>query len=186
MTNFEDDEVKLPMCERCKFRAARSFTPDGSMTCIPCRLTEELLLRTQYPQILIASLGTEAGDPEEWRADTWHFSPPGDGLPWVSAIVPERVDSDGQTDESILQEAERIINGQRAEDYGDASESFNRTAGMWSAYVGADLSALDVANLMILLKVSRTRNGFHRDSHVDICGYAGLSDQLRPSEEASA
>ncbi|MDV6975290.1 DUF6378 domain-containing protein [Mycobacterium intracellulare] len=86
--------------------------------------------------------------------------------------------------ETVLQEAERIINGQRREDYGGVTESFNLIGGMWSAYLGINVSAHDVANLMVLLKVARAKNGFHRDSYVDIAGYAGCTEKL--DAEASA
>ncbi|AEJ93556.1 hypothetical protein AIRMID_50 [Mycobacterium phage Airmid] len=80
--------------------------------------------------------------------------------------------------ETILQEAERLINGERQQQYGEATESFERIAGMWSAYVGKELTPHDVVNLMVLLKVSRAKFGYHRDSYVDIAGYAGLGERL--------
>lgn len=85
--------------------------------------------------------------------------------------------------ESILQEAERIINGDRAEQYGDARESFDSIARYWSEYLGQTLEAVDVASLMILLKVARTKNGYHRDSYVDIAGYAGLTERIGPKPQ---
>lgn len=68
----------LPLCDRCRWRPARSFAPDGSMTCGPCRLVEGLLARTGSlnattwvpggPRVIEApSAATEAGDPEDWR-----------------------------------------------------------------------------------------------------------------------
>lgn len=81
-------------------------------------------------------------------------------------------------DKTILQEAESLINGDRKQTYGDARESFERIAGMWSAYLGTEVTGLDVTNMMILLKVSRAKGGFHRDSYVDIGGYAGLSTRI--------
>ncbi|AEJ93464.1 phosphofructokinase [Mycobacterium phage Benedict] len=80
--------------------------------------------------------------------------------------------------ETILQEAERLINGERQQQYGEATESFERIAGMWSAYIGKELTPHDVVNLMVLLKVSRAKFGYHRDSYVDIAGYAGLGERL--------
>lgn len=80
--------------------------------------------------------------------------------------------------ETVLQEADRLINGDRRDTYGSASESFGRIAGLWSAYLGRTVTPLDVANLMILLKVSRTKGTFHRDSYVDIGGYSALAEQL--------
>lgn len=104
---------------------------------------------------------------------------------------------------SVLMEAEEIINGQRRKDYGSVTESFENVAGLWSEYIdrhvkialskvnGASsngvgryytyvsLNPEDVANLMILMKVSRAQNGFHRDSYVDIAGYAGCAEKLQ-------
>lgn len=79
---------------------------------------------------------------------------------------------------SITQEAKQIVDGQRREDYGDTRESFNRIAGLWSAYLGNQVSSLDVARMMILLKVSRSKHNNQRDSYVDIVGYVECIDQL--------
>lgn len=88
--------------------------------------------------------------------------------------------------ESILQEAERIINGDRAEQYGDPKVMFERIAEFWTSYLYPFTEALtpvDVANMMVLLKISRSkaavdRGEYHRDDHVDISGYAGLTEKL--------
>ena len=77
--------------------------------------------------------------------------------------------------ETILEEAQRLIRGDRDQEYGDVSVSFERIANMWTAYLGTDVNEADVASMMILLKTSRTRNGYHRDSFVDIAGYAALA-----------
>lgn len=84
--------------------------------------------------------------------------------------------------ETVLQEAERIINGDRAEQYGDCRRSFDRIAKLWTAYHGTGFTEFDVANMMILLKVSRTHDEYHRDSYVDIAGYAGLAEKLGEAE----
>lgn len=81
--------------------------------------------------------------------------------------------------ESILQEAERIINGQRRDDYGDVRESFELIAALWSPVVGVTVTAEQVALCMIQLKVARAMNGYQRDSLVDIAGYAGCLAKLR-------
>lgn len=79
---------------------------------------------------------------------------------------------------SITEEAQKLVNGDRQKDYGDMQESFNRIAGLWSAYLGVGVNALDVAKMMILLKVSRAKNNNHRDSYIDIVGYVECADQL--------
>ena len=52
----------------------------------------------------------------------------------------------------ILSKAESIINGERQGTYGDAEDSFQTIADMWSAYLNTEISSEDVANMMILMK----------------------------------
>ncbi|WP_280424036.1 DUF6378 domain-containing protein [Nocardia carnea] len=78
----------------------------------------------------------------------------------------------------VLTEAHALIWGDREDTYGDPRESFARIAGMWSAYLGHPVTPLDVANLMICMKVSRTRHAYHRDSYVDIGGYAASAERV--------
>ena len=79
----------------------------------------------------------------------------------------------------ILAAAEQLIWGDRQEDYGDASQSFGRIAKFWTAYLGAPVNSQDVANMMILMKVSRlvTSPG-KKDSYIDIAGYAALGADI--------
>lgn len=80
--------------------------------------------------------------------------------------------------ESILQEAEHIINGQRRDDYGGALESFTRIASLWSVVLGVEVTAHQVVLCMVQLKVARAMQGYHRDSYVDIAGYAGCAEKV--------
>lgn len=80
--------------------------------------------------------------------------------------------------ETVLQEAERIINGDRRADYGPAEESFNEIAGLWSVVLGQEVTGEQVALCMIMLKVSRFLSSGDRDSVVDLCGYAGLLEVI--------
>jgi len=85
---------------------------------------------------------------------------------------------------SILTEAEELINGQRAIDYGDARENHQNIADLWSVYFGAKFSPEDVAVMMILLKVARfMANGYHEDTVRDIAGYAGVLEKMQPSKK---
>ena len=79
---------------------------------------------------------------------------------------------------SITDEAQAIVNGERRQDYGDMADSFERIAGLWSAYLGKHVDSLDVAKMMILLKVSRAKHNNHRDSYIDIVGYVECADRL--------
>lgn len=74
--------------------------------------------------------------------------------------------------ESILQEAERITDGDRNADYGDPNIDFKRIAGMWSALKGVKFEPHEVADMMICVKLSRNRTRPKRDNYVDMAGYA--------------
>ncbi|APZ81694.1 hypothetical protein NCPPB3778_72 [Rathayibacter phage NCPPB3778] len=80
---------------------------------------------------------------------------------------------------SILKEAEELINGQRRDDYGDVQESFSRIATIWSAILLTDVTPQQVALMMAGLKLARLASSpDHRDSYVDLAGYAALGSQL--------
>lgn len=79
----------------------------------------------------------------------------------------------------LLEQAARIISGERAETYGSAKESFERIGQLWSAVLGQPVSGTDVARLMILMKVSRLQHHEdHADSWLDIAGYAALGAEI--------
>jgi hypothetical protein len=81
--------------------------------------------------------------------------------------------------QSISEEAAAIVAGERQADYGDANESFARIAKLWSAYTGSTIEPWDVAQMMILLKVSRAKTSKKRDTLVDIIGYAECAGRLK-------
>lgn len=87
----------------------------------------------------------------------------------------------------LLTEAESLVNGDRNAQYGDPRQDFQRTATMWSAYLGVDVAPHDVAALMSLLKLSRIRwSPNKRDSWADLAGYAACGwDCARPDEAES-
>lgn len=79
---------------------------------------------------------------------------------------------------SILDEADSIVNGDRAVAYGPAERNLSRIAAMWSAYLGHDVDARQVAMCMALLKIGRDAHKPKRDNLVDLAGYAELADQI--------
>lgn len=80
--------------------------------------------------------------------------------------------------ETILQEADRLINGPRRESYGDVRPSFTAIGKGWAEIIGAPVTAEQVALCMAWLKVMREVANHKRDNLVDICGYVGLAAQL--------
>ena len=83
---------------------------------------------------------------------------------------------------SIAEEAQEIIAGARQQEYGDARQSFEAIAKVWSALLrqklSSDLTAADVALLMTSLKLVRESNQPKRDNRVDAIGYLLLLEEL--------
>jgi hypothetical protein len=85
---------------------------------------------------------------------------------------------------SILKEALAVTSGDRRRDYDKATPNHERIAAHWNAYIqsrknpNAPLSPLDVAHLMILLKIARAVYTPTRDSYVDIAGYARCAAEI--------
>ena len=82
------------------------------------------------------------------------------------------------TRSDIIMKAEELINGDRNETYGDARESFGTIAKLWSVYLGVDVTAEQVAAMLVLMKISRQRKSKHMDNWVDIIGYAALGGEI--------
>lgn len=79
----------------------------------------------------------------------------------------------------VLEEANKIILGDRRTDYGPPTESFTTIARLWSTILGTDVQPYQVALCMIQLKVVRAMNNCeHEDSWVDIAGYAALGSEV--------
>lgn len=83
------------------------------------------------------------------------------------------------TREECLHIAEEIITGDRENTYGSPGDSFEMIARFWSDYLKSHISAEDVANMMILLKVARIATGkLKADNYVDIAGYAACACEI--------
>lgn len=92
------------------------------------------------------------------------------------------------TEKSILQEAEEIVNGARATDYGSAKESFTKIGQVTTLLLDRDeldllasgiVSATTVCKMLQAVKLVRESNSPKRDNRVDLCGYTDLLDKLR-------
>ena len=74
---------------------------------------------------------------------------------------------------AVLEAALAAVNGERNESYDEPEDNFGRTAQLWSAYLTVNITPVDVAVLMVLIKVARLMHTpGHVDSWVDIAGYA--------------
>ena len=92
----------------------------------------------------------------------------------------------GTTKQSLLTEADALINGQRQEDYGDKLQNFAQIAmGLQMILApklqhGQEITPEDVAMCMIQVKIARlAKSPDHRDSILDVAGYAGCYDKIQ-------
>ncbi len=79
----------------------------------------------------------------------------------------------------MLREVELLVSKNRNIDYGEPVENMARTAEILAAYMGdrtgRSLEAQDVAVFGIILKLGRlAENPLHKDSVLDIAGYASI------------
>jgi len=84
-----------------------------------------------------------------------------------------------RTRDILLEEAGDLINKQRETDYGEASKNFQDIATGWSLILDRSVEPEDVALMMAWLKIARLfKSPNHRDSWVDLIGYAALGGEL--------
>lgn len=79
--------------------------------------------------------------------------------------------------EQLLEDARRIVAGERETTYGGPEQSFANIADYWSIYLGRTVYPHDVAIMMALLKIARLQQSqcLHHDSLVDLAGYAACA-----------
>ena len=93
----------------------------------------------------------------------------------------------------ILAAAQKCVCGDRDEQYGTPEDSFAVIAELWTTYIKArcvsrgaavDVSAVDVAALMALMKIARIATGVVKnDNWVDLAGYAACGGELEGGNE---
>lgn len=85
----------------------------------------------------------------------------------------------------ILETAMSHVTEDRQSTHGKPEQSFQMIASLWSAYLGREVSAVDVTAMMALLKVARLRdNPGHADNWVDLAGYAACGGELALASDA--
>lgn len=87
--------------------------------------------------------------------------------------------------ESVLQEAQKIIYGDREQTYGRPDVNLHRIAALWDTYLQEKylgnidkITAEDVCWMMVLMKCARQMNAPKRDNLVDACGYISLIERI--------
>lgn len=84
---------------------------------------------------------------------------------------------------NALEEALKIVTGDRQKDYDHPSRNFQRIADLWNGYSkakdwGITFNTEDVAMLMVLAKIGRQAYKHKQDNLVDIAGYIACLDRI--------
>jgi hypothetical protein len=90
---------------------------------------------------------------------------------------------------TAIEEATKVIYGDREKTYGDPSKNLRTIAEYWTTHLKAKygyqapLTTDDVCVMMVLLKQARLANTpKHRDSITDTIGYMALADRINIAE----
>lgn len=83
------------------------------------------------------------------------------------------------TRKTILDAAEKCVCHDRQDTHGRPEDSFGDIADLWTAYKGVEFDPVDVAQMMVLLKIARAKgNPKHQDNWIDIAGYAACAGEI--------
>lgn len=79
----------------------------------------------------------------------------------------------------MLNRAAELVSGDREATHGPKLENHKNIASLWSAYLGVGIGPKQVALMMALLKVARTKLGNENiDDYIDLGGYAGVAGEI--------
>ena len=79
----------------------------------------------------------------------------------------------------ILDTAKKCVCGDREQDYGTPEKNFGTIAALWTAYKGIELTAVDVAAMLSLVKLGRIASGHGKaDNWIDLAGYAACGGEI--------
>jgi hypothetical protein len=80
--------------------------------------------------------------------------------------------------QDLLDEAKKLIGGDRQTDYGDKLTNHENIANFWSIFLKIKITPHDVAICMALVKVARLMNQHKKDSYIDMAAYACIAGEI--------
>jgi len=80
--------------------------------------------------------------------------------------------------QDLLDEAKKLIGGDRQTDYGDKLTNHENIANFWSIFLKTKVTPHDVAICMALVKVARLMNQHKKDSYIDMAAYAAIAGEI--------
>ena len=83
----------------------------------------------------------------------------------------------------LLTTAMQLVGGDRHKDYGDKVKNHKNIAKLWPAYKDVEITPHDVAIMMVLLKIARTKLGaISSDTYVDGSAYMSIAGECKSHE----
>ena len=84
----------------------------------------------------------------------------------------------------LLTTAIQLVGGDRHKDYGDKVKNHHNIAKLWSAYKDVEITPHDVAIMMCLLKIARTKLGaVSSDTYIDGSAYMSIAGECKSHEQ---
>lgn len=82
------------------------------------------------------------------------------------------------SDQTILEEAQGLVYGDRNKDYGKVKDNFKTIADLWSVVLNAKVTPEQVALCMVQVKIARQMFKPKRDNLVDGAGYFATIEKM--------
>lgn len=80
---------------------------------------------------------------------------------------------------SLLMQAERVVNGDRNEQYGDPNIAFQEYADILSTTFDIHLTPEQICKVQMAIKLGRLKYKFKEDSLLDLMGYSEILNRLQ-------
>ena len=97
-------------------------------------------------------------------------------------LIPKECNIEKRSKQSILLEADMILNGDRQADYSDPVDSFDRIRKLASMLTGKELTADECCKVLMAVKLVRESFRHKRDNLVDLCGYSEILNRIKEKE----
>lgn len=89
------------------------------------------------------------------------------------------IDTNKQQKDSLLLQAEKIVNGDRNEQYGDCGIAFKEYSEILKTTFGIELTPEQICKVLISIKLGRLKYKYKEDSVLDTMGYLEILNRLQ-------
>ncbi len=104
-----------------------------------------------------------------------------------NASHPVDLQMTGRDRKKIMKAASDLMDGERAQNYGDAYEMHRRIASGWTEILGVEVKPHEVALCMAWLKIARlVETPGHEDSYIDLVAYGSLAGEIQAKDSAKS